>query len=96
MQPSDARGPAAATDFLVISGGIIGLCLALNLKRHYRDYTVTLIEKEKSCGRHASGRNSGVPDSWKARFTLEGEPCPQGLLPGTRHPGQLYNSNHQV
>ena len=64
----------------MIGGGIIGLCLALNLKRHYRDCTVTLIEKEKSCGRHASGRNSGVlhagfyygPDSWKARFTLDG------------------------
>ena len=64
----------------MIGGGIIGLCLALNLKRHYRDCTVTLIEKEKSCGRHASGRNSGVlhagfyygPESWKARFTLDG------------------------
>ena len=80
MLPSDAPGHLATTDFLVIGGGIIGLCLALNLKRHYRDCTVTLIEKEKSCGRHASGRNSGVlhagfyygPDSWKARFTLDG------------------------
>ena len=80
MLPSDAPGHLATTDFLVIGGGIIGLCLALNLKRRYRDCTVTLIEKEKSCGRHASGRNSGVlhagfyygPDSWKARFTLDG------------------------
>jgi L-2-hydroxyglutarate oxidase LhgO len=41
---------------------------------------VTLIEKEASCGLHASGRNSGVlhagfyysPDSLKAKFTREG------------------------
>ncbi len=41
---------------------------------------MTLIEKEPSCGLHASGRNSGVvhagfyytPDSLKARFTREG------------------------
>ncbi|MGH8567041.1 MAG: NAD(P)/FAD-dependent oxidoreductase, partial [Gammaproteobacteria bacterium] len=80
MQPSDARGPVATTDFLVIGGGVIGLCLALNLKRRYGDCTVMLIEKESGCGRHASGRNSGVlhagfyygPDSWKARFTLDG------------------------
>ncbi|MGQ0593651.1 MAG: L-2-hydroxyglutarate oxidase [Gammaproteobacteria bacterium] len=80
MLSSDACGPVATTDFLVIGGGVIGLCLALNLKRRYGDCTVMLIEKESGCGRHASGRNSGVlhagfyygPDSWKARFTLDG------------------------
>ena len=45
MLPSDAPGHLATTDFLVIGGGVIGLCLALNLKRHYRDCTVTLIDQ---------------------------------------------------
>jgi len=67
-------------DFLVIGGGIVGLCVARELKRRDRGATVTLLEKEPSCGLHASGRNSGVlhaglyytPDSLKARFTRTG------------------------
>jgi L-2-hydroxyglutarate oxidase LhgO len=70
----------AASDFLVIGGGIIGLRAALEAKRRYRDARVTLIDKEKRFGLHASGRNSGVlhagfyytADSFKARFTREG------------------------
>lgn len=73
-------GTRGGTDFLVIGGGIIGLNLALQAKRHYPDSKVILIEKEKRCGSHASGRNSGVlhagfyytADSLKARFTREG------------------------
>ena len=68
------------SDFLVIGGGVIGLSIARELKRRCPDATVTLIEKEEGCGRHASGRNSGVlhagfyysPDSLKARFTRDG------------------------
>jgi len=68
------------TDFLVIGGGIIGICLALEAKRRHPQSQVTLIEKEKELGFHASGRNSGVlhagfyytADSLKARFTREG------------------------
>lgn len=67
-------------DFLVVGGGIIGLCLSLEAKRRHPDAHVVLLEKEDSCGLHASGRNSGVlhagfyysADSLKARFTVRG------------------------
>ena len=68
------------TDFLVIGGGIIGVCIARELRRRYSNASVTLLEKEVSCGQHGSGRNSGVlhagfyytADSLKARFTRDG------------------------
>ena len=67
-------------DFLVVGGGIIGLCLALEARRRYPSSRITLLEKESECGLHASGRNSGVlhagfyysADSLKARFTRDG------------------------
>lgn len=67
-------------DFLVIGGGVIGLSIARELKARHKDARITLIEKESSCGAHASGRNSGVlhagfyysPDSLKAKFTKLG------------------------
>ena len=89
------------TDFLIIGGGVIGINLALQAKRHYPDASVTLIEKEKDCGEHASGRNSGVlhagfyytSDSLKAKFTKEGnrlltEYCIERQL-GINHCGKL-------
>jgi L-2-hydroxyglutarate oxidase LhgO len=68
------------TDFLVIGGGVIGVSIAKRLRSLHPDSSVTLIEKEPSCGLHASGRNSGVlhagfyysPDSLKAKFTRDG------------------------
>ena len=68
------------TDYLIIGGGIIGICVAAELKRRYPKCRVDLIEKESTCGQHASGRNSGVlhagfyytADSLKARFTRQG------------------------
>lgn len=71
---------AATADFLVIGGGVIGVNLALQVRRRYPDARVTLIEKEPDCGLHASGRNSGVlhagfyytADSLKAKFCRDG------------------------
>ena len=68
------------SDFLIVGGGIIGLCLALEASRRYPTSRVTIVEKETKCGLHASGRNSGVlhagfyytADSLKARFTRDG------------------------
>jgi L-2-hydroxyglutarate oxidase len=71
---------ANSSDYLVIGGGIIGLCIALELKTKYPTKSVTLIDKEEQCGQHASARNSGVlhagfyytADSLKAKFCREG------------------------
>ena len=63
-------------DFLIIGGGVIGLSIARELRARRSDASILLIEKEPSCGAHASGRNSGVlhagfyysPDSLEANF----------------------------
>lgn len=67
-------------DFLIVGGGIIGINIARELKRHFADLSVHLIEKEGTGTEHSSGRNSGVihagfyytADSLKAQFTREG------------------------
>jgi L-2-hydroxyglutarate oxidase len=67
-------------DFLVIGAGVIGLNIALELKRRYADSKILIIEKEENIAAHASGRNSGVlhagfyysKDSLKAKFTKNG------------------------
>lgn len=68
------------TDYLVLGGGIIGLCVARELRRRHPTLRITLVEKETAVGQHASGRNSGVlhagfyysANSLKARFCRDG------------------------
>jgi len=68
------------TDFLIIGAGVIGVTLALEIKKRFPDQTILVIEKESDAGFHASGRNSGVlhagfyytADSLKARFCRDG------------------------
>ena len=67
-------------DFLIIGAGIVGLTIALELKKQFSDSSITIIEKEEHPGVHASGRNSGVlhagfyytADSLKAKLCREG------------------------
>jgi L-2-hydroxyglutarate oxidase len=67
-------------DVLIIGGGIIGLSIGIALLESKPSLKVTIAEKEKDLGFHASGRNSGVlhagfyysPDSLKAKFCREG------------------------
>tara|TARA_R110000782_G_scaffold73615_10_gene147311 strand:- start:422 stop:658 length:237 start_codon:yes stop_codon:yes gene_type:complete len=47
-------------DFLIIGAGIVGLTIALEIKRQFPDATISIIEKVNQPGIHASGRNSGV------------------------------------
>ena len=67
-------------DFLVVGAGVMGVNIALELRRRHPDARVRVIDKEPGPGLHASGRNSGVlhagfyytADSLKARFTRLG------------------------
>jgi L-2-hydroxyglutarate oxidase LhgO len=67
-------------DFLIIGAGIVGLTLALELKKQFADSTIIVLEKELHPGVHASGRNSGVlhagfyytADSLKAKLCRDG------------------------
>lgn len=68
------------TDYLIIGGGIIGVNMALHLKRRNPGASVCVVDKEPELGLHGSGRNSGVlhagfyytANSLKARFTRDG------------------------
>jgi L-2-hydroxyglutarate oxidase LhgO len=94
-------------DFLVIGGGIVGVTIALELRRRRPGASVLLIEKEPACGLHASGRNSGVlhagfyysGDSLKARLTVDGNRemtayCEERKLPVNRC-GKLVVARNQ-
>lgn len=66
-------------DFLVVGGGILGLTAAYELLRRGCE-DIIVLEKEKTLGAHASGRNSGVlhagiyyaPDSLRAGHCARG------------------------
>ncbi|MGQ0794128.1 MAG: L-2-hydroxyglutarate oxidase [Deltaproteobacteria bacterium] len=66
-------------EILIAGAGITGLAIARELLRR-GEGGIVIIEKEKSPGIHASGRNSGVlhagvyyaPDTLKAKFCAEG------------------------
>jgi len=67
-------------DYLIIGSGVIGLNIAITLKKKYPKSSVTIIDKEPKLAMHSSGRNSGVlhagfyytANSLKAKFTKDG------------------------
>lgn len=67
-------------DVLIIGAGVVGLSTGIALLQSRPSLKVTIADKEKDIGLHASGRNSGVihagfyysPDSLKAKFCRDG------------------------
>ena len=69
-----------STDFLIIGGGMVGLCLAKRLCDKSPNSKITIVDKEEEIGKHSSGRNSGVlhagiyykPQTLKAKVCITG------------------------
>ena len=65
-------------DVVIVGAGVVGLAIAENLSRTFKN--VAVIEKEKQFGLHASSRNSEVihsgiyypPESLKSKLCIEG------------------------
>jgi L-2-hydroxyglutarate oxidase LhgO len=68
-------------DFVVIGAGIVGLTIALELKRREPTARIVVLEKEREPGRHSSGRNSGVLHSgiYYPPASLKALVCGQGM-----------------
>jgi L-2-hydroxyglutarate oxidase LhgO len=75
-----AHKPKTKADVLILGAGVVGLATGIALLQERPNLKVTIAEKEKRLGLHASGRNSGVlhagfyysPDSLKAKFCRDG------------------------
>ena len=67
-------------DFLIIGAGVVGLSIALEIKKRFPESSLIILEKETDVALHSSGRNSGVlhagfyytANSLKARLTRDG------------------------
>lgn len=70
----------ASADYLIVGGGIVGLTVALELRKRYPASSIVLLEKEHALGKHASGRNSGVLHSgiYYDSNTLKAKVCAEG------------------
>jgi L-2-hydroxyglutarate oxidase LhgO len=67
-------------DYLIVGGGIVGLTIARELRMRYPSASISVLEKEESLGKHASGRNSGVLHSgiYYDSSTLKAKVCAEG------------------
>ena len=67
-------------DVVILGGGMVGMCLAHQIKALNSRLSVLIIDKENKVGLHSSGRNSGVlhagiyydPGSVKAKVCVKG------------------------
>lgn len=83
-------------DIMVVGAGVIGIGIGREMRARWPDAVIVVLEKEQTCGLHASGRNSGVvhagfyytADSLKARFTRDGNAA---LREYCREKGLLLN-----
>jgi len=85
---------SSRADYLIIGGGVVGLAIAMELRKRNPKASIAVLEKESAVALHASGRNSGVlhagfyysPESLKAKLTRDGNErmrafCIQNNLP---------------
>jgi (S)-2-hydroxyglutarate dehydrogenase len=72
----------STADYLIIGAGIVGITIALELKKRFPEASIRLLEKEAELGMHSSGRNSGVIHSgiYYSPGTLKAEVCRQGAI----------------
>lgn len=83
-------------DYVIIGGGIVGLCIARRLA--LQNTRILVIEKEAHTGAHASGRNSGVlhsgiyypPNSLKAKFCRRGAELMKAYVQEKNLPSLTY------
>ncbi|MGJ8679026.1 L-2-hydroxyglutarate oxidase [Paraglaciecola sp.] len=67
-------------DFIIVGAGIVGAATAYALAQKYPNKNILVVDKEKQCASHQTGRNSGVihagvyyaPGSLKAQYCKEG------------------------
>jgi L-2-hydroxyglutarate oxidase LhgO len=67
-------------DVVIVGAGIVGLSVARELQQRYPDLRITLLDKEPTLAKHASGRNSGVLHSgiYYPEGSLKARVCRQG------------------
>lgn len=68
------------TDILVVGGGVIGLTIAIELRRRFPHRRTIVVEGEHSHAAHGSGRNSGVLHSgiYYPPGSLKAQMCGRG------------------
>lgn len=69
-------------DFVVIGAGVVGLTIALEIRRRQPGASILVLEKEPRPGLHSSGRNSGVLHSgiYYPAGSLKARLCGQGAV----------------
>ncbi len=67
-------------DYIIVGAGIVGLSVARELRLREKHSSILILEKEKSIGLHASGRNSGVLHSgiYYPKGSLKANICSTG------------------